>query len=841
MPCLHSPPKLRAILWSLALLLFTGTAHSEPPLERGGSQDAEVLPPELSVSFDAPYPPDALRDRIEGRVILELLVSTEGKVEAAEVIEGPSASLNEAARAAVMRFEFVPARRGGVPQAARIRYAYDFRLPLEAPPQGSLPEPTTATSSGETDSAPTDNSAPPEEAVVVVRGYRETDRLRRSTAAVTVVDLERAKRESSNMASVLSRAEGVNVQQVGGLGSQARFSLAGFDDTQVRFFIDGIPLEYQGFSLGIQSVPVSFAERVEIYKGVVPIQFGADSLGGAFNVVSDQRTLGTRASASYQAGSFDTARVTAGARHLDQNSGFFVKAESFFDTTDNSYPVDVKVGDATGQSRPVTVNRFHDAYRAEGGNIEVGLVNRAWARRLLLKTFLSRYEQELQHNARMTTPYGEVTYGGLSAGINLRYEHDLGRGLDASFVSGYVYDRSDFVDDPACSYNWLGECVRPRQGSGEVRDQATDQSIWDHTGYLRWNLSWKPLSQHEFGLSTAPTFFARTGKDHLITDPDAFMPLGGKREVFKWITGADYKVVAFAERLENVFFVKNYLHTAHSEERLTGAVTVDHGVQRLYWGAGDGLRYALNDWALAKASYEYSVRLPEPREIFGNGAQIGENLDLDPERSHNLNLTLMVNRLETSLGQFDASATGFYRNARDLILLLGRTDVFFYENVFRARSLGVEGAATWLAPEQVLELGANATYQDFRNLADEGSFAAFEGDRIPNKPYLFANGHARLQTRAVAAPGDELSFTWYTRYVHSFFKTWESVGIEGERPTIDSQLVHSAVVTYANQIEGGHEVSCSVDVQNLTDAKVFDFYGIQRPGRALFVKTVLTY
>ena len=39
---------------------------------------------------------------------------------------------------------------------------------------------------------------------------------------------------------------------------------------------------------GIANVPVNLIERVEIYRGVVPIRFGADALGGAVNLVSDQ-------------------------------------------------------------------------------------------------------------------------------------------------------------------------------------------------------------------------------------------------------------------------------------------------------------------------------------------------------------------------------------------------------------------------------------------------------------------------------------------------------------------------------------------------------------------------
>lgn len=845
-----------SLLWALARCgaAFAQTGPGSP--EAAAAPAMQVIPPQVLTSVQATYPEDALRKGVEGTVTLALIISIGGKVEAADVIEGPSPSLNEAARDAVLQFQFAPALVGGQPTAVRVRYAYEFQLPVSAHPDPASPEAHVAPAA-DSEPMPEEAALPapafsehPQpaasvdgEAEVVVKGYREGDRLRRSSAAVTVVELEQAKRESSDMGTVLARAEGVSVQQVGGLGSQARFNLGGFDDTQVRFFIDGIPLEYQGFALGVQNVPLNLVERVEIYKGVVPIQFGADSLGGAFNLVTDRTSAGARVSASYQAGSFDTHRATASARYLDPQTGLFFKGEGFFDSTDNDYEVDVLMGDKTGQNTQRTVRRFHDAYSAQGANAEVGIVNADWARRLLLRGFATSYHKELQHNARMTTPYGEAAYGGFASGLSLRHEHDMGLGLSSSLVVGYTYDRSDFVDEPGdCIYSWLAEC-RPirRDTSGELRARATNQTLWDHTGYARWNLRWEVTPGHELGLATAPTFFSRAGEEHLITEPDAFRPLSGRRELFKWISGAEYRAKGFGERLENVLFAKSYLNTAQSDELLSKTVSVDRSVQRVHWGAGDAFRYGFNEWALAKLSYEYSVRLPEPREIFGNGAQVGENLELRPERSHNINLTLLVDYFQTSAGDLDASMTGFYRDAQDLVVLLGRAEVFFYENVYRAQVMGIEGAATWVTPGEFLELGANATYQDLRNRADEGLFAQFKDDRIPNKPYLFANGRARLKKKALVQADDELTFTWYSRYVHRFFKNWESVGPDEGRPVIDAQLVHSAVVTYAEKVEAGREISFSLEAQNLTDSKVFDFYGVQRPGRVVFFKTVLTY
>ncbi len=832
---------------------------TRPAAPRESEGDPGVRFPELLFKADAEYPEEALKNGVEGQVLLELSISTEGEVTDAQVVQGLGHGLDEAARAAALRSVFRPAAQDGEDKAARIHYAYEFVLPRAPAAPATREEAEGAVSSDATgeeprvdvarpsdETRPADEGAAPPAAAkkseeVVVRGLRAEDKMARSSAAVTVVDMARAKRESADVAEVLARVEGVNVQRTGGLGSDAKFSLAGFDDLQVRFFIDGIPLEYQGFFMGLANVPLSFAERIDVYKGVVPVTLGADSLGGAFNLVTDRRTRGTRAFVSHQGGSFDTHRFAGGARHLDERSGLFVKAEGFFDTSENDYPIDVRAGNLSGDVVDLTVRRAHDAYRARGVILETGLVGRPWASRLLVRGFVNGYEKELQHNALMTLPYGEAEFAGVSKGLSLRYEHAFGQGLRGTFVTGYVHDRTDFVDDPDCIYDWYGECLIDVEGRGELRDRNTDQSVSDYTGFGRWNLDYRITREHELILSTAPTYFTRAGEDRLLPETSNFNELKAQRELFKWVSGAEYRTRLFDDRLENGLFVKNYLLVSRSEEIYNDYIETQKNAQDLYWGAGNGARFSLTDFAHLKASYEYSVRLPEPREIFGNTVQIVENLDLLPERSHNFNLSLLITDAATETGVYDAALTGFYRDARELILLLGQTDVFRYDNAYEARAYGVEGAVSWLSPGKFVELGLNATYQDFRNRSDSGPFAQFRGDRIPNKPYFFGNGTVRLLKEGAVTPKDELALTWYSRYTHEFLRGWESVSANYDQPKVPAQFVHTAVLSYLVRGAPLEEISFSAEGQNLTNEKVFDFYRVQKAGRAFYFKTSITY
>jgi vitamin B12 transporter len=567
------------------------------------------------------------------------------------------------------------------------------------------------------------------------------------------------------------------------------------------------------------------------------VRFGADALGGGVNLVSDQAEAGTHGGVSYEAGSFATHRVTAGARHLHEPSGLYARVDGFFDSAANDYPVDVEVPDDAGRLSPARVPRFHDGYRAGGGSAELGVFDRPWARALVLRGFGSAFDKEYQHNQAMNRVYGDVTYGEDSGGASLRYEQPLGRGLSIDAVGGYAFTRGEFRDVSPCVYDWFGDCIMEGD-PGEIDGLPHHQVFRDRSGFARSNLTWA-AGVHTLRLSLAPTYASRTG-DERRQSSSGRDPLSGERDLLTLVTGLEHEVDLFSDRLESIVFAKHYGQWLDSEEPRPGGEfrRQDRTTQR--FGAGSGLRYHLVDWMYAKASYEWATRLPRPDEVFGDNALVAPNLELEPETSHNLNLGLAVDGLGTPVGRLRAGVTGFARLADQLIVLLGNERDQSHQNVYGARSFGVEAAAEWTSPGDYLVVDGNVTYQDFRNSSSAGAFGSFEGDRIPNRPYLFAHGSARLQLRGVVWPDDEIAGTWSSRYVRDYYRGWESVGIDMFKQVIPSQLVHAAGVGYL--VRGGRgNLSTTVEVQNLTDQAVYDFYGVQRPGRAVYLKTAVEF
>jgi hypothetical protein len=122
-----------------------------------------------------------------------------------------------------------------------------------------------------------------------------------------------------------------------------------------------------------------------------------------------------------------------------------------------------------------------------------------------------------------------------------------------------------------------------------------------------------------------------------------------------------------------------------------------------------------------------------------------------------------------------------------------------------------------------------------RNIEGLGSNALFEGDRLPNLPYLQGSSSAFARYPGLIHKSDYVELFWNVRYVRKFFVGWESAATEADKAEVPKQIVQGAGLTYATRGQGG-QLSTSFEVNNVTDERVFDFYGSQRPGRAFSLK-----
>ena len=262
-------------------------------------------------------------------------------------------------------------------------------------------------------------------------------RLKRSAFNAVAVDTKELQNTTKNLSDALTKAPGMKLRESGGVGSDMQLMLDGFSGKHVKVFIDGVPQEGVGNSFGLNNIPVNFADRIEVYKGVVPVGFGTDAIGGVINIVTTKKRRRWFLDASYSYGSFNTHKSYVNFGQTFKN-GFTYEINAFQNYSDNDYHVEAPVEDfETGRidrDKKVRVKRFNDTYHNEAIIGKIGFVDKEWADRLLLGFTYSHMYKDIQTGVRQEIVYGQKHRKGHSLMPSLEYSKRdlLTKGLDVA-------------------------------------------------------------------------------------------------------------------------------------------------------------------------------------------------------------------------------------------------------------------------------------------------------------------------------------------------------------------------------------------------------------------------
>ena len=672
---------------------------------------------------------------------------------------------------------------------------------------------------------------------VVLTGQSPIKQVQKAAYNVVAIEAQQLRNLNSNAADMLARVSGVKMRETGGVGAEANINLNGFTGRHVRIFIDGVPMNEANASFRINNIPAELIERIEIYKGVVPVTFGADALGGAINVVT-RKSRYNYGNLSYTFGSFNTHKSTLNlGQFLTDNIS--VELNAYQNYSDNSYKVfteylDLQTGTYSKEKR--WFKRFHDRYHNEAIIGRVNIFDEKWADKLSFALNYSQENKQLQNANLMQKVFGGKYRKSHNYSSSVEYEKkNILNGLSFFLTGRYDFTTTQNVDEEARRYSWTGE-YEPMVTRGESQLQNT---IFEgKTGYITSHLDYQLTEKHSFQLTHTFSNYIRRNKNMLITnytlDSD-FM----RRVNEKNISGFSYKFTP-SERWNILAFGK-YYNTA-----VTGPVIISgYGSRAVYeeethhtqaWGYGGATTYQLLKPLQAKISYEKSFRLPTDTELFGDGdLEIG-NYKLKPENSDNLNVNLSYQPV------FKAHSllveAGFaYRYIKDYII---RSIISAGVNEGSAGSrnhgkvlnMGVDATLRYFYKD-IFSVGGNLSYMNLRNkeeFTETGRPSAIYNDRLPNMPYLFGNADATCNIGSLIAKRDKLSLNYNLFFTEEFFTSWQS---EGTKIKVPRQLSHDVSLTYYTP---NKRLSLSVEAKNITDELLYDNYSLQKAGRAFYAK-----
>lgn len=678
-----------------------------------------------------------------------------------------------------------------------------------------------------------------DEVTVVSTGV---SRVKRSAFNAVAVDTKELQNTTKNLSEALAKVPGMKLRESGGVGSDMQVMMDGFSGKHVKVFIDGIPQEGTGSSFGLNNIPVGFAERIEIYKGVVPVGFGTDAIGGVINIVTGKQRRRWFIDASYSYGSFNTHKSNV---HFGQSfkNGFTYEVNAFQNYSDNDYYVDAPVLNfETGsfnEKELVRVKRFNDTYHNEAVVAKAGFVDKPWADRLMLGFIWSHMYKDIQTGVRQKTVFGEKHRFGHSLIPSVEYSKRdlLLKGLDLMLSANYNRNATTNVDTAHYKYNWLGERY-PLNTPGEQSRQYSraDNDNWNATATLNYRLN----RIHQFTLNHVLSAFSRDNTSLLAaeaqTDPIA-------KQTRKNITGLSYRLMP-SERWNLSVFGKHYRQyvAGPMAEDDTGSNYVRTSRTVSSWGYGAAGTYFFVEGMQAKLSYERAYRLPTIEEMFGDEDLENGQISLRPESSHNMNLSLSYSK---TWGRHSVYVEGglVYRDTHDYIQrnvqdLSGGKENATYINYGNVLTKGYNLSARY-SLGRWLSLGGNFTQMDVRDneryqIGSSGNEVENLGyrSRMPNVPYRFADFDANLYWHNLGGQGNVLTLTYDNQWTHAFSYYSEVIGSSSDY-IVPDQFAHNLSLSYS--LKNGR-YNFSVECRNFTDEDLYDNFSLQKAGRAFYGK-----
>ncbi|MEM0939832.1 MAG: TonB-dependent receptor plug domain-containing protein [Bacteroidota bacterium] len=398
---------------------------------------------------------------------------------------------------------------------------------------------------------------------VVVSGKSQAATVRDLPFKPQVISLNSVRAQPVPVTAILNQLPGVRIRQEGGLGSNTNIMLNGIDGKGVKVFVDGVPVYLLGGGYSINTLSPSIIDRIEVYKGTIPVEFGSDALGGVINVVTRYGNA-NYADLSYSYGSWNTHEASVNARKKFGSDGkYFVNIDGFYNYADNNYwmdDVDVLIpGDPNNNTQKGRARRFNDQFESKLLRLQTGIRNVKWADELMLMASYSHIDRQWQHGLRAEQPWGEPTSTQDSRNASLSWkkygENDK---WDVKITTGYTYDKLHFLDTARRIYFWDQNFITKINGgeSGNLSN-GTAPVLTTRTWFSRESFSYSLTRQHTLNLTALLTSDGLTIRNEVVPQEDQERLLPAQK-LLKNYTGLSLASKLLDSRLTNTISAKHF-------------------------------------------------------------------------------------------------------------------------------------------------------------------------------------------------------------------------------------------------------------------------------------------
>ncbi|WP_321494935.1 TonB-dependent receptor [uncultured Desulfobacter sp.] len=493
---------------------------------------------------------------------------------------------------------------------------------------------------------------------IVVIGTRTPHAVKDSpveTVLITSQDIEQSNAQtvSDLVKTIPGFSVGGNDDVFGGSSSRARLRGLSFNDGYGLILIDGQRMHASSqsgahgeYAVGLNQIPISMIERIEIVKGPSSVLYGSDAMAGVINIITKKVPQEAIAGAGVKYGWYEVSKgkdyyTDAVTTPTDYGKKRYTRTAYAYTgnkiTEDTGFLLNYSHEDSDGTSlSPYEIDR--DAVM---GKFDVNFTDTA---KVWMKGELSNYTSE-------STSTTEEDSHRISAGFDytLSQNHHF-------MLTGYHY-----VDDFSTSSR-----------SGDI---GYDQGELQYTWYAPAN-----------NIVTCGMEFQRQSIDYVMDNSSAITP----------VTTVIEDVDTFS------IFLQDEL-TLFEKLTLVGGIRYDdHSTFGDSFNPKLSAMYRVLENTTLRASVGKSFKSPTIRQLYydvpfyHSPFWISSNPDLEPEESIGYSFSIEQGMLDNRL----IAGLAFFRNDVDNMVVTDRTgqtyegaDLYIYKNVDEAMVQGIEATA----------------------------------------------------------------------------------------------------------------------------------------------------
>lgn len=630
-------------------------------------------------------------------------------------------------------------------------------------------------------------SKPLEMEEVVVPGRRDLPGTGRAdpVAFATVIRVDEVAHRALSIPDLLRHAVGVDVRGFGGLGGFATVSIRGSTAEQVPVFLDGVLLNSAlSGSLDLGSIPLPEIERIEVYRGLTPPQFGAAGPGGVLNLVTRSATARPRSTFAASFGSFGTFEFSLSHSGPHPRGDFFALA--YGQRSDGSFLFLDNNGTPLNPTDDEIVRRRNNGFFAAGG---------------LLKTSVRLGERQ----RLCFTLEGSARAQGVPGIDALQSER-------ASFDTRRIFGKADFEAPEIFSGAKLSVSAFASYGRDAFQDPAGELGLGARaatTSTLTPGLSTRlAASIGNAQVLAALVEYRHDGGDSLATTLGRMVSTTVSRHALA--LSVEDRILLWGGRI----LLNPSVRLDLLQSGLGGPIALD--ATNVEVGGKLGLKLALTPGLSWRGNAGRFFRPPTLIELFGDTGVIRGNPRLRPELGYTWDAGLTwEKRWPGPLRRALVEAVYFENRFEDLVVFLQNAQgAAIAENLAAATVRGVELS---MALELGLGLALSGAYTFQRALSESPD--ATQGKLLPGRP------QHKVSARMSFTRGD-----WRVFY--------DLLVIDGNfvdrlnRVLLDARVLHAAGFAW----RAFPALTVSGEVQNFTDNRAVDLYRFPLPGRSFFAK-----